>query len=110
MKLLTNQLKAIREALAAVSDKTYHYEKPAEIKAPYIVWAELGESESFHGDNRKKEQAIYGAVDYFTLTEFDSTIDEIQAALDGVSAWNLDTVQYEDETKLIHYTWNFEVS
>ncbi len=110
MKLLTNQLKTIYQALTAIEGaKVYHYEKPAAVKAPYIIWHENGEGDSFCANNHKENQVITGAVDLYTKTEFDPLVDSIQAALDNVCAWTLDTVMYEDETKLIHYSWDFEV-
>lgn len=109
MKSLNDQLKAVKDALVSVSEKTYHYEKPATVKAPYIVWGEQGEADSFHSNNTKSEQQIEGWIDYYTQTEFDANIDEIQEALNGICAWSLESVQYEDETKLIHYAWLFRV-
>lgn len=110
MKSLTDQLKTIYQALTAINGaKVYHYEKPAAVKAPYIVWAENGEEGSLYVNNHKVEQRITGAVDLYTKTEFDPVVDSIQAALEGVCTWRLDSVMYEDETKLIHYSWDFEV-
>lgn len=87
-----------------------HYVRQS--KYPYVVWTEQGEDTSFHADDRKAEQLIYGAVDYFTKKEFDSTVDAIQKILeDAVNvAWYLEAVQYEDETNLIHYTWAWRLS
>lgn len=111
MKSLNDTLKTIYEALCGIQGaNVFHYEKPAAVKAPYIVWAEDGEGESFHTNNHKAEQVISGSVDLYTLEEFDDLVDDIQEALDEVCAWRLDAVQYEDETKLIHYSWNFEVN
>jgi hypothetical protein len=74
------------------------------------VWAETGESDSFNADNGKKEQVIEGTMDFYTETEFDPLFDEIQSVLDEMCCgWVLDSVQYEDSTKLIHYTWNWEM-
>lgn len=83
-----------------------HYRRTS--NPPYMVWAEDGEEGSFHADNRKNEQMITGKIDYFTRTEFDETVDEIQRILDeeGV-AWILEEVLYEEETNLIHYTWRW---
>lgn len=66
---------------------------------------------SFHADNRKQEQQISGTVDCFTQIEYDPLLDEIQEALDATEnvAWMLESVQYEDETKYIHYEWAFRV-
>ena len=90
----------------------HHYEKPANTRAPYLVWAEDGEPGSFFGDSRKGEQAIGGTLDLYTLTEFDPLIDEAQEALSELfgSSWVLEDVLYEDETKLIHYAWRWEDS
>lgn len=107
---LQNKVKTIYEALLAIpNSKVYHYEKPAAVKAPYIIWAEQGEGDSFYAGNHKEEQNISGVVDLYTLEEFDPLADEVQTALDGVCSWRLDSVLYEDETKLIHYSWDFEV-
>lgn len=90
----------------------HHYEKPANTRAPYLVWAEDGEPASFPGDSRKGEQAIGGTLDLYTLAEFDPLIDEAQDALTELfgSSWVLEDVLYEDETKLIHYAWRWEDS
>jgi hypothetical protein len=37
-------------------------------------------------------------------------LDNIQAALNSLRIpWRLNSVQYEDETNLIHYEWTWEV-
>lgn len=74
--------------------------------APFLVWAETGEADSFDGDNRKQEQAVDISVDYYTKAEFDAVVDEIQAELNAsCNSWRLDAVQFEEDTELIHYTW-----
>ena len=81
---------------------------------PFLVWSERGEDgyESLHTDGHKTEQVITGLVDYYTRTEFDSIVDDIQTILDDADrvAWELDDVQYEDETGLSHYTWSWRLS
>lgn len=88
----------------------YHYMRP-KLKAPYCVWQEDAEYSSLQDDNHKGEQSISGTVDYFTREEFDDNIDNIQDALNGVENlyWELLSVQFEDETNLIHYEWLFRV-
>lgn len=110
MTALTEKLSRIHEELNKIEDTTfYHYWRPAKVKSEYGVWAEDGEQDSFNGDNIKLEQQIHGTVDYFTLKEFNPVLDEIQEALQNVApgAWSLLSVQYEDETNLIHYEWEF---
>lgn len=118
MKSLVNNLRTIRDALlASVGDgdapAVYHYQRPArENLKRYVVWAEDGESGSFMVDNHKAEQQISGSIDLYTDREFDTWADRIQTALDTLEnvTWNLDSVQYEDETGLIHYEWAFTVA
>lgn len=108
--MLQIKLKAIGDALAELTANCYHYYRP-KMEPPFIVWAEDGEASGLHVDNHKGEQAVSGWIDYYTLTEYDPKLDEIQECLNGLPiAWRLDSVDYEDETNLIHYSWAFEVS
>lgn len=108
---LQNRLKAFGAKLAGVTGaKTYHYHAPNRPKAPYTVWAEDGEGdESFSADTTKAEQNIHIYVDYFTLTEFDQAVDDIQDLLCESSEWRLNDVMHEDETNLIHYAWEVNI-
>ena len=110
---LQTKLRTFAEILADVFDNLYHYWRP-NMTAPFCVWAEEGENTSFHGNNRKGEQAIAGYLDYYTKTEFDSTVDTIQNTLNEVTditvAWRLDSVDYEEETNLIHWSWEWVIS
>ena len=101
---LNDKLKSIRDAFAGAAENVYHYWRERKM-FPCIVWQEDGE-DSFGANNQKAEQAVSGTLDYFTKTEFDPTVDEIQHIFGtlGVS-WKLNSVQYEDETNLIHYEW-----
>lgn len=108
MKSLQAKLMDIRDALYSTGVPTYHYERPESAAAPWIVWAEDGEESSFNGDNLKEEQQIHGVVDCYTQQEYDPLLDKVQEVLNGIAAgWSLTSVQYEDETKLIHYSWEF---
>ncbi|MCI8582373.1 MAG: hypothetical protein HFH13_04480 [Dorea sp.] len=101
----------IRDALLTVTDNVGHYEA-LNVKEQYIVWAEDTEGESVHADNGKKAQVIQGTIDYFTRKDGDGKVDEIQKALDAAEgvAYQLNSVQYEEETGFIHYEWLWEVS
>lgn len=103
-------LEQVKQALLTVSDKVYHYEAMKE-RGNYIVWAEDGGGAQLNADNSIQQQAIQGTIDYFTREESDSLVDEIQKALKNAKiSFSLNSVQYEDETKYIHYEWVFEVS
>ena len=90
---INTKLKKIRDLLVGLFEHTYHYEASGELNR-YIVWAEDMEGTPF----------------YAAKTEFDPLVDQIHEALaeDKISA-RIASVQYEDETQLIHYTWDFEV-
>ena len=106
---MNSKIKIIRDALLKVSDNVGHYEA-VEKTDQYIVWAEDSEGSSVEGDDRKENQSIQGTIDYFTRTEFDPMVDDIQEALiDAEISFYLNSVQYEDETKYTHYEWVWEV-
>lgn len=103
-----NKIYRIRDALLTVSKDVYHFEALKK-KDKYIVWAEDGEGNSGHADN-KKNQVIQGTIDYFTKDDADPAVEEIQEALELYEiSYKLNSVQYEDETEYIHYEWIWEV-
>ena len=102
-------LDELREALLKIPAAVYHFNA---LKPPrrYIVWAEDGAGDVVFANGRMQNLAIAGTVDLFTGDPEDTALfDGIQAALDGVCAWRLNSVQYEDETGLTHYEWAWEV-
>lgn len=104
---LTEKLIKIGRMYAGVVPRAFHYWRPME-NAPWLIWAEDSGAELVTG-NHVAEQAIKGSTDYFTKDEFDPAIDAIQEAqntLEGF-AWTLNSVQYEDQTDLIHYEWRW---
>ena len=95
--------------VAQLGNKVYHYWRPVK-SAPICIWQEDSEAGSLRVDRIGREQAIHGTVDYYTQTEYDGNIDKIQTALNKTcSNWSINSVQYEDDTKLIHYEWEFTV-
>lgn len=106
---LQSKLQKIQRILTGVTESCFHYWR-AKANPPYLIWAEDSEADSFDGDNHKREQQIHGTADYFTKTEFDPTVDEVQEALNSIMAgWRLNSVQYEEDTGLIHYEWEWWV-
>lgn len=107
---LQSKLYQLGTAFATLTGNVYHYWRPVK-SVPCIIWAEEGEDTSFHSNNRKSEQRIIGSVDLFTKTEFDPLMDRVQETLDDLGVtWTLDSVQYEDDTNLIHYSWRWGVT
>lgn len=108
---LVSKAQKIRDALASVEGlKCYHLHKPASVNAPYAVWQEDSEGQSHYSDNVKSEQVLEATIDYYTKSEYDAMTDSIQNALNGAEiTWILNSFQYEDETKLLHYEWLVKV-
>ena len=109
--MLNHKAELLLDILNGISGlKCYHLCKPATVKAPYAVWQEDSEGQSFYASNKKAEQVLTLTLDYFTQTEFDGMVDSIQEALNaGEIAWKLNSFQYEVETQLLHYEWVIEV-
>lgn len=112
------QLNRIKTALTSITLangysqdlRVYHYWRPR-LEAPFCIWAEDGEGDSLHTNNHKSEQVITGTIDYFTKQDLDPTVDDIQSVLNEIECfgWSLSSVDYEEDTNLIHYTWSFEI-
>lgn len=100
----------LRDSLTAIEGlKVYHYWR-TNIKPPYCIWAEDGEDRSVEADGEKKEQDAIIYVDFFTLTEFDPLFDQIQTALNTTgNRWKWTSTSYEEQTNLIHHTWQIWV-
>lgn len=58
------------------------------------------------GDNRMAEQLLTGQVHLFSRTADTAGFNAVQHVLDGLRVvWRLSAVQYEQDTRLLHYTW-----
>lgn len=99
----------LKNALLAVSNKTYHFSGIG-ATPPYIVWAEDGQADAVWADGKMQEQVMTGTIDLFTKTEYDPLFNAIQTALNGIDiSYRLESIQYEEDTKLIHYEWSWEL-
>lgn len=105
----TDRVKAA--VLTVLPERTWHFTAPKGTKSPYAVWGEDGQGQAEHTDNRMTGQAIQGTVDYFTREENDPAFAKLQKSLSlhGIPYY-LRSVQYEEDTGLIHYQWVWEVT
>ena len=104
---LQTKLQTLYSPLSQLDCTVTHYRR-SKAKAPFVVWSETGEEESFNADNHKREQQLTGLVDFYTQKEFDPIADSIQAILDEEPVgYILANVLYEEETNLIHYQWRW---
>lgn len=103
------KLSDLRDALLEVIPDVFHYSAWAK-PDKYIVWAEDSEAGSNNADDEKEDQVIQGTIDYFTKTEFDNTVVLIQQKLNSIDvAWQLSSIQHEEDTGYIHYEWVYEL-
>ena len=99
------------ELIQALNTTGYKFAHFGWSKAPhgdYGVYAEDGEN-ALEANNVHVESVLQGTVDYFTRDASDTPRTTIEAALNGVCAWYLNSIQFEDDTGYIHYEWVFEV-
>ena len=103
-------LDKVKNALLSVTENVGHYEALKKDDR-YIIWAEDGSGDKLGTDNMVGYQAIQGTIDFYTKSENDPYVEEIQEALRNARiCFYLNSVQREDLAKTIHYEWVFEVS
>lgn len=110
MNSLNSKLKSFKDAIKSIDhDQIYHYEA-ADRSDRYIVWAETGPGDDLRTNNSIDEQVIAGIIDLYTHVEFDDLVDQIQKALDDHNiSFALSDIQYENESKYIHYSWDWQM-
>lgn len=70
------------------------------------------EADAFDGDDKKLDRSISGSVDLFSFSkDGDGQVSEIEAKLAAYCGpcWKLNSRQWEEETRLRHWEWVFEV-
>lgn len=102
-----SSLRSFGLGLGQIVPKCYHYMPPENTPAAYAVWAEISGT-NLAADNTATEGAFTIAVDYYTKTEFDATIDSVTAYLGTFASWRLESVQFEADTGYIHYEWRLD--
>ena len=107
--MTASMLERLRAALAALTDRVYHYVAAHNTTPPYIVWAEDGDND-LAGDDHHAERCYTGTIDLYTKADNDPLFTSIPEALEEIgAAWYLNSVQYEEDTGLTHYEWVWEV-
>lgn len=75
----------------------------------YFVWQEDG-SNDFLADGLHAERAVTGTTDLFTRREFDPWKDAMEQSFEAHGiCWNLNSVQFEQDTGYWHYEWVWEL-
>lgn len=96
-------------AHVAVTDQVSHGGRMKSDR--YFVWQEDG-SEDLNVDGIHGECAVTGSTDLFTKREFDPWKEKFEAALDACPeiTWELNSIQFEEQTGYWHYEWIWSVS
>lgn len=75
----------------------------------YFVWQEDGAND-LTANNGHGERVMTGRTDLYTKAELDPWADALGEALTGQGvAWTLISAEYEPETGLYHWSWDWEV-
>lgn len=102
-------LNDLKNILVSIGPPVFHYSATGQT-GNYIVWAEDSEGNSLNADDKKEDFSIQGTIDYFTKTEYDPVVEQIQDKLtEAEISWGLNSVQYEEDTEYIHYEWVWEL-
>ena len=91
-----------------VTDQVSHSEHMQSDR--YFVWQEENQTDLI-SDNRHGESIVTGSTDLFTKQEFDPWKAAFEAAMNDSPyiSWNLESIQYEEETGFYHYEWLWKV-
>lgn len=108
---IVSTLEQIKAALTGIDGLVVgHYEADPKDGQPYCVWQEDAEATSLNADDYKYIQQLQGTIDLFTQNDPEPFVDDIQDALTNARiGWRLNSVQYEDETKYVHWEWVFYI-
>lgn len=94
-------------AHTAVTDQVSHLERMQSER--YFVWQEDGGND-LNADGLHAERAVTGFTDLFTTVEFDPWAADLGDSFDALGiSWEMRDIQYEEETGITHYTWDWEV-
>lgn len=102
----------LEELFLALQATGYAFAHFAWSKAPegdYGTYAESNGNDLI-ADDKHIERGTEGYINLFTRDDTDTPRVKIETALNSLNiAWNLNTVQYENDTGYIHYEWEFGV-
>ena len=109
MENVNEKIQKVKEVLTGIVKRSYHFTAPDKPKAPYAVWHEEGQN-VMYADNKAVEHAESGVIQYFTKEEYSAVSDEIFEAFTNADICiRLNSIQYEEDTGLIHYEWEWEL-
>lgn len=81
----------------------------APVTGPYGTAQIEGGADVVAGDGKILEQAVRASVDLYAPDPDSAYPKAVQDVLNGEFAWTLNSVQYEEDTRIIHYEWLVEM-
>ena len=103
------KLERLATALATTNYSFAHHGWSRAPGTEYGVWAEES-AEDLEANGAHIERATVVTVDLFTRDATETPRNTVEGVLNGLGwPWRLDSIQYEDETGLIHYYWRVSV-
>jgi len=78
-------------------------------KGDYGVYTLDSAAGSVWADGKMREQALEGTIDLFSKSGGVANLNLIQQAINSIDglSWYLNSIQYENDTRLMHYEWVF---
>lgn len=77
-------------------------------QAPYGIVSLEGAGYSVGADDEIAHLALRGTIDLFLNGPDVTPASDVMQILNGLVAWRLNTVQFEEDTRLVHWEWFFE--
>lgn len=100
-------IKALRELHIPLAEYAWDVRPDTD----YLVIGIDSEASSLQADDYKVNQAPQGTVDLFSKSNDREMMQSVQNVLNTFEgcAWYLNSVQYEDDTRLLHWEWVFSL-
>ncbi len=107
---ISDRINKLRDGLLTVTPRVYRA-RAHKTAAPYIVWMEDGAGDALRANGMTGEQPISGTIHLFESETTTETLSvAVQKMLNGLEcAWQLGSIQHEQDTGLVHYEWAWEV-
>ena len=96
-------------ALAATKIPFAEYAWDQRPDPPYGVVSLEGSDDTVAGDGRIIHQSLRGSIDLFVAGSSLDAMQAVQDAINGIVAWRLNSIQLEEDTRLVHYEWIYEM-
>lgn len=104
--MILDPLDVIYEGMSSTGIPTTKYAWAKQPEPPWLVVGVDGDGGSLWADSRMTDQVMEGTVDLFCREDGPALMRTVQDKLQALGwPWELYLVQYESDTRLIHYQW-----